>query len=735
MLMLIRSVTIATTISLLLLSPAAQAASGSQDYRLMSSLVSSSGRPQASSSFRSQSSLSEPVIDASGNENHQLGIGFIYTIAEFDTTPPDPPTADPLNSPTNQAAQVIAGTKSEDTERIAITSPRATTEDISYPTSATWSCAATLAEGNNDFTVKAEDKSGNQSTSMEFTIVLDTVPPEVAITLPHVGALLNTEEVTVAYTVDGIPETEDFTLTEGPNTVTIEETDLAGNTGSDSITVTLDTVAPVVTVISPSDGATVNSSTITVAYTVDGAPTTQDFTLTEGENTLTVAAVDEAGNETSASVAVTYYAGQTIGPEGGTVFSQNGDVVLEIPEGALESPHTIIAIDREGEDFSNRDIPGDTVIVGALEIKPSGLSFTKPVTLHIPLYEPQIPGTPLQIYLLPEAQDSQPQAALNGFFGRMLTLGAEGESEDEIKTSFVDATGYSTTTEVNHFSIYVALKSMISSGAPIGGGVDIPTPDLFTGAFTHDIPIEIPKGRKDMHPNISLQYRSGNPNTWVGFGWQLNPGYIQRSTKKGIPTYNDQEDTFVFMSQSQSTELVRLADNLYQAKVEGAFIKYYKEDNDTWYLLSKDGNRMYFGEAPNSKQAGSGGTFGWYLTRAVDTNGNYVEFNYTKDQGRIYPENILYTGNENTATPPKYEVSFSLEGRGDISSSYISGEECRTEKRLKIVEVFCDSELVWTYELNYIYSADTARSLLKSVVQKGGDGTSYPAKVFNYQER
>jgi len=523
------------------------------------------------------------------------------------------------------------------------------------------------------------------------------------------------------------------TLQEGNNDFAVIAEDEAGNQSQPvAFAITLDIIPPEVIITSPEDNAVVTTSEITLEGTVDEIPFSETRTLQEGENIVTKQATDAAGNTSEASVKVFYYTAQVIGPEGGIVISQNGDIVLEIPEGALDTPQAIIAIDRNEEDFPDAQIPQDTKIVGALQIMPAGVTFQKPVKLRLPLDEPQIPGTPLEIFLLPEP---------NGFFAMTSSVSMLSSEAFEIKeaafesagnTSYVDTGTYTATTEINHLSIYVALKNMISSGTPIGGGVDIPTPDLFTGAFTHDIPIEIPKGRRNMHPNLSLQYRSGNPNDWTGFGWQLNLGYIQRSTKHGTPAYND-DDTFVFVSQSQSQELVHLAGNLYQAKVEGAFIKYYKESDDTWYLLTKDGNKMYLGQTSASKQTTQRGIFAWYLTKAVDPNGNYTEFNYAKHDNKVYLDNILYTGNEDTGASPRYEVKFYLEDRTDISSSYISGEECKITKRLDHIEVFCDSDLVWTYQLGYTYSPDTSRSLLTAITQKGSDGASYPTKTFGYQ--
>ena len=51
-------------------------------------------------------------------------------------------------------------------------------------------------------------------------------------------------------------------------------------------------------------------------------------------------------------------------------------------------------------------------------------------------------------------------------------------------------------------------------------------------------------------------------------------GMIERSTKNGVPTYNDDNDTFIAIIDGMSTELVEIADGKYRAKVEGAFYNF-----------------------------------------------------------------------------------------------------------------------------------------------------------------
>lgn len=57
--------------------------------------------------------------------------------------------------------------------------------------------------------------------------------------------------------------------------------------------------------------------------------------------------------------------------------------------------------------------------------------------------------------------------------------------------------------------------------------------DGYTGTMTTAIPIAVPAGRHGMQPVLQLIYRSGAPSGWLGIGWQLDVGTIERNTKFG----------------------------------------------------------------------------------------------------------------------------------------------------------------------------------------------------------
>jgi len=218
-----------------------------------------------------------------------------------------------------------------------------------------------LFSGSNVITVTARDAAGNtRSDTLTVTYTPpDTTRPTVTITSPTSGTTYtaSSSSLTIAGTasdnvgVTQVTWTNDrggsgtcsgttswsqngISLSSGTNVITVTARDAAGNTRSDTLTVTYtppDTTRPTVTITSPTSGTTytTSSSSLTIAGTAsDNVGVTQvtwanDFgpggicsgttswsqtgvPLFSGENLITVTARDAAGNTRSDTLTVTY---------------------------------------------------------------------------------------------------------------------------------------------------------------------------------------------------------------------------------------------------------------------------------------------------------------------------------------------------------------------------------------------------------------------------------------------
>src|SRR5215207_8712984 len=91
-----------------------------------------------------------------------------------------------------------------------------------------------------------------------------------------------------------------------------------------------------------------------------------------------------------------------------------------------------------------------------------------------------------------------------------------------------------------------------SISLPKGGGAIRGIGEKFaanpvTGTGSLTFPIITSPGRSGFGPSLSLSYDSGSGNGPFGFGWSLSLPSITRKTSKGIPKYQDANESDVFI--------------------------------------------------------------------------------------------------------------------------------------------------------------------------------------------
>jgi RHS repeat-associated protein len=273
--------------------------------------------------------------------------------------------------------------------------------------------------------------------------------------------------------------------------------------------------------------------------------------------------------------------------------------------------------------------------------------------------------------------------------------------------------------------------------------------DDFTGAAHVSFPIAVPPARGGLAPQLSLNYSSSGGNGWLGVGWDLSVGFIQRrGPRKGVPKYNDTQDVFELQLGGAPQELVPIGGGEYRLKIEGAYLKirYYSAGN-YWEVLDKSGTKMRFGATQDSKigtvtnPSVSTNTYRWCLDRVDDLKTNYMEIIYFRDedQGKIiqiYLQEIRYNGQVWGNLPHNHNIYFNreLSDRPDPVYNYRGGFKMLTRKRLSSIEVKTGGDLVRRYQLNYPPTNPNARSVLSSITLYGNDGTTtLPPTTFTYQ--
>lgn len=260
--------------------------------------------------------------------------------------------------------------------------------------------------------------------------------------------------------------------------------------------------------------------------------------------------------------------------------------------------------------------------------------------------------------------------------------------------------------------------------------------DQSTGAFTQNIPLDIPPGRGGLQPDLSLQYNSQNTSdSIVGYGWTISIPSIERLNKAGSERlYNDSYFTSSLGGELATTSA---STTVYRHKFEdGRFIRYAFSDN-TWIAYDKKGTKYTFGSTNQARQFATTSTSTvnkWMIEEIRDTNDNYISFTYSKDGNELYPSQITYTGHASADGP--FTIAFSTSTRPDPYIKYKGGIKVTTNYLISQITASVNGTQVRRYALGYVAGNNGVRSLLSSVQRTGRDDNgvelSEPATTFSY---
>lgn len=252
------------------------------------------------------------------------------------------------------------------------------------------------------------------------------------------------------------------------------------------------------------------------------------------------------------------------------------------------------------------------------------------------------------------------------------------------------------------------------------------TIDQSTGALVYEYPIEMPEGRNGMTPELSLRYNSRNitiPDSIVGLGWELSVPYIQREPLRGTQNLY----TKPFFSSTLSGNLIATTDaslspyTRYRPESDGGdYLQYVFNGNNTWTVTDKDGRTYTFGGGAESRQdnpADPSKVYRWMVSKIADANGNQIRYSYTKDQGQIYPSQILYT--YHASAPAAHTITFAYttpENYG--ATTYNAAFPVVTRRLLSTITVkttVSTDSTTDTYTLSYSDAQFIKQKLLESV--------------------
>ncbi len=308
--------------------------------------------------------------DAAGNSS-SVNDTQTYTL---DTTAPDAPVINPVNG-----TDPITGT-AEPGSTVTVTYPDGSTASVVAGPDGTWTVPNPGLNDGDTVTAVTEDPAGN--TSGPATAVVDAVAPTVALddvltndSTPALTGTVSDPTATVVVNVDGVdyPAVNNGdgtwtladntlpTFADGPHTITVTATDAAGNVGTDTGVVTVDTTAPAAPVIDPVNGTdpitgtAEPGSTVTVTYPdgstasvvagPDGTWTVPNPGLNDGD-TVTAVTEDPAGNTSGPATAVVDAVAPTVALD--DVLTNDSTPALT---GTVSDPTATVVVNVDGVDY------------------------------------------------------------------------------------------------------------------------------------------------------------------------------------------------------------------------------------------------------------------------------------------------------------------------------------------------------------------------------------------------
>ncbi len=196
-----------------------------------------------------------------------------------------------------------------------------------------------------------------------------------------------------------------------------------------------------------------------------------------------------------------------------------------------------------------------------------------------------------------------------------------------------------------------------SISLPKGGGAIKGMGEKFaanpvTGTGSMSVPIATSPGRSGFGSQLSLSYDSGAGNGPFGLGWNLSLPSITRKTDKGLPRYNDAENSDVFIL-SGAEDLVPVLDAdlkpkvdkesvpdffiyVYRPRIEGLFARIERWQNKNsgeshWRTISKDNITTFYGKTEQARIADPTDKtriFSWLICESYDDKGNAIVYEY-----------------------------------------------------------------------------------------------------------
>jgi RHS repeat-associated protein len=474
------------------------------------------------------------------------------------------------------------------------------------------------------------------------------------------------------------------------------------------------------------------------------------------------AAAYEVSNPVRRSLRVGIASLTTISPEGGSLSSPDGKILVSFPAGAVSTDVQVT--------LAQNPLPG------------SRMAYSFQLLAHS--VADQLPVTRFsQPLTLVAAYSSDERAAMRwnatAEFRPDIWWLNEDTDQWEPLNGKVNLESRTITATLDHFTQF----------GVGGGGTMEPGPlpslngyqvNLFTGAATASYPFELPNAKGGLVPNLGLTYSSSTADDQrltdevthnlidgayghasaqpsdVGEGWSLELAAVTRNTN-GAPLDNSLHEYNLSLN-GASFRLVYsgtiAAGREYRTDPDQFWkVLWANWDNQgTWYVTTSDGTRYTFDNRANFQTWDASlnrteKTYRWSLTEIRDTNSNTATFTYSQEQRLVGPQGYqgYYTHAVHLTQVSyggAYTVDFTyLTNRADYNTGWANDAYAQTfysTQRLSDVTVKASDSQVRRYALAHgqlgSWSSTCPVWMRLTGIQVHGktDAQVLPSTVFTY---
>jgi YD repeat-containing protein len=351
-----------------------------------------------------------------------------------------------------------------------------------------------------------------------------------------------------------------------------------------------------------------------------------------------------------------------IGVQGGEAFGLGGKVKVTFPANAASQPLEVRIHPSKEQNRPPYSLSGQPFEITA-KGQQNGQKvdqFQKPITIEFSYDENTLRGEETGLTLFYYDEDE----------GQWISI-----------TTHVDLDQDRLSAQVDHLTDFdIDIQSWQAARLPSMEAFQVAE---FTGAATYALPIQVPAGPGGLQPELSLSYNSqiadsATANTqasWVGMGWSLDTGYIERDMN-GTNDFQDDDVFYLVVGGVSSLLIPAEGDNGYYRTADETFWRIqYNSTVDSWTVWDKTGTIYTFGDSPSSTeddraaypvyQAVPGGcdfdgyrTWHWPLVEVKNLHNKSLKYTYTVEKKTtvyqdcsnnnqltgvaVYPRSIIY---------------------------------------------------------------------------------------------